>query len=149
MSSTEPQRGRRRQKKPPDPPVIFFTDRSLGKILVPTAIRVLGYTVHTIWDVYPQEHLNRSVSDETWLWDSAANGWVCLTYDRLRRPKSVPEALAESGAKVFRFEQALKTAAQQIAAFTVNQNRIRQWASKEGPRRRVIRKATTDPDGIP
>jgi hypothetical protein len=61
----------------------------------------------------------------------------------------VPRELRASGAKVFRFERALKTAPQQIEAFTRNQFRIRKWALKPGPYRRVIRQKTTGADGIP
>ena len=150
MPSTEPQKDRsRRQRRPPDLPVIFFTDRSLGRVLVPGAIRALGYTVFTIWDVFPQEHDDRSISDEQWLWHSARRAWVCLSYDKLRKPRSVPRGLAASGAKVFRFESALKTAPQQVAAFKVNQYRIKKWAEKRGPYRRVIRRNGTESDGIP
>lgn len=116
---------------------------------MPGAIRALGYTVYTIWEVFPQEDQNRSVSDVLWLWHSARRAWVCLTYDKLRKPSSVPRELEASGAKVFRFEQSLETANQQIQAFTANQYRIRQWAAKRGPYRRVIRRTRTDADGIP
>jgi hypothetical protein len=149
VSSIGHPKGRRRQRKPPEPPLILFTDRSLGRIQVPLGIRALGYTVFTIWDVFPQELDDRSVSDPQWLWHSARRGWVCLTFDELRKPPSVPRELVASGARVFRYENALGTAPLQIAAFEANQHRIRRWATKAGPYRRVIRRDGTDPDGIP
>jgi hypothetical protein len=149
VSSTKRLRDRRRRQKPPELPLILFTDRSLGRIQVPDAIRGLGYTVFTIWDVFPQEHENRSVTDPQWLWHSARRAWVCLTYDELRKPPAVPRELLASGAKVFRYENALGTAPLQIEAFKHNQFRIRKWALKPGPYRRVIRRDTTDEDGIP
>ena len=144
-------RGRsRNSRRQPDPPLILFTDRSLGRDQVPDAIRALGYTVFTIWDVFPQEHENRSVSDQQWLWHSARRAWVCLTYDELRRPPGVPRELRASGAEVFRFTNSLASAPQQIEAFTKNQHRIAHWAAtRGGPYRRVIRADTVEEDGIP
>jgi hypothetical protein len=39
----------RRSETPPE----FFVDRSLGRHMVPEALRELGFVVHTMADVYP------------------------------------------------------------------------------------------------
>src|SRR5260221_6179254 len=46
-------------------PPEFFTDRSLGRYVVPNALRALGLTVHTMAEVYG-ERQGQDADDEDW-----------------------------------------------------------------------------------
>ena len=56
------------------PPELFI-DRSLGRHIVPDALRAAGATVHTMADVYG-ERFGQGLSDEEWLRDAGSvAGW--------------------------------------------------------------------------
>jgi hypothetical protein len=46
----------------------FFIDRSLGRRIVPDALRAAGLIVHTMASVYG-EQVGQGLRDETWLRD--------------------------------------------------------------------------------
>lgn len=134
---------RRRPRQPePDRPTIFL-DRSVGRTALPPAIKALGFTIHTLWDIYG-EHQDEDIDDDVWITDSARNGWVALTWDMLKKPRRHRQTIADTGARVFRFERNLDTAQAQIDAFTVNQYRFIQRAQRPGPYIDVIRSKTID-----
>lgn len=54
-------------------------DRSLGRHIVPDAIRARGHTVHTLWTVYGESE--QSLSDVEFLRDAGRNGWAVFTAD--------------------------------------------------------------------
>jgi hypothetical protein len=81
--------------KPPD--VVFFIDRSLGKIDVPNALRGDGYAcrVH-------DDHFSQTTEDATWLRAVARHGWVVLTKDeRIRFRPLEMQALTAAGIRAF------------------------------------------------
>jgi hypothetical protein len=57
-------------RRAPQPPPEFFVDRSLGRHIVPDAIRALGFVVHTMAEVYPGGE-DESVADGRWIADAA------------------------------------------------------------------------------
>ena len=62
----------------------FLVDRSLGRHVVPDAIRVEGFAVRTLFDVYGEAE--ERLSDAAWLEDAGREGWIVLTGDpRIRR----------------------------------------------------------------
>jgi hypothetical protein len=58
----------------------FFIDRSLGRVVVPAALRAAGLVVHTMADVYG-ERIGQGLKDDTWLRDVGKHGWVVLMKD--------------------------------------------------------------------
>lgn len=134
MPSTRPSR-----KQPEQIPDIFV-DRSVGRILVPQALREMGFTVHTLWEVYgPQRE--QDLGDGEWISDSADNGWVCLTRDELRIHR---ETILRSGARIFRLGRAARTATDQIAWIRTNLSRIERAARGPRPYVYVIRERTIE-----
>ena len=81
--------------KPPE--VVFFIDRSLGKIDVPNALRADGYAcrVH-------DDHFSQTTEDAAWVEAVARHGCVGLTKDeRIRfRPLEL-RALESAGVRAF------------------------------------------------
>lgn len=63
----------------PSPPerLIFFIDRSLGRKVIPDALRAAGEEVRVHDDYFPQD-----AKDEVWLADVGENGWIVLTKDK-------------------------------------------------------------------
>jgi hypothetical protein len=74
---------------PSGSPPEFFIDRSLGRHIVPDALRAAGATVHTMADVYG-ERMGQGLSDEEWLRNAGRQGWAVLMKDaKVRhRPRS-------------------------------------------------------------
>lgn len=61
-------------------PPEFFIDRSLGRHIVPAALREAGAIVHAMADVY-DEKIGQGLADEQWLHDAGERGWVVLKKD--------------------------------------------------------------------
>src|ERR1700749_754619 len=79
----------------------FFIDRSLGRRIVPDALRAAGGTVHTMADVYG-EQIGQRLLDETWLLDVGQRGWVVLMKDdAIRRRPAERDALIAGGVRAF------------------------------------------------
>ena len=57
--------------------VVFFVDRSLGRKIIPGALRDAGEEVR-IHD----EHFPQDAKDEVWLAEAGKQGWVVLTKDK-------------------------------------------------------------------
>ncbi|HEY1273537.1 MAG TPA: hypothetical protein VGF25_01430 [Thermoleophilaceae bacterium] len=116
----------------PRPPE-FFIDRSLGRKHLPSALRALGLTVHTMSSVYGEERAQR-LDDETWLGDAGRRGWVVLMKDdAIRRRPAERDALMRAGIRAFCLTNAQLRAAQQTARFVDNINRILRQARRPGP----------------
>ena len=81
---------KRSAAKPPDE-IVFFVDRSLGKIDVPEALRAAGYRCEC-----HDDHWDQATEDPVWLSGVAGRGWVVLTKDeRIRyRPLELQALLA-------------------------------------------------------
>jgi hypothetical protein len=58
----------------------FFTDRSLGRYIVPNALRDMGLVVHTMAETYG-ERAGQGVEDEDWLALCGHRSWVALHKD--------------------------------------------------------------------
>lgn len=120
-------------RRPPPPPPEFFVDRSLGRYVVPDAIRAAGFTVHTLSSVYGEQE-GQHVPDERWLRDAGEQGWVVLFKDdRIRRRTAELGALSEAGVRAFCLTSASLRGTEQAERFVGNLNRIVQRARQPGP----------------
>ena len=83
----------------PSPPerLIFFIDRSLGRKVIPAALRAVGEEVR-IHD----EHFPQDAKDEVWLAEVGKRGWVVLTKDKhIRYRASEIQALRAANVRAF------------------------------------------------
>lgn len=119
----------RRPEQPPE----LFVDRSLGRHVVPEALRARGFTVHTMADVYPDGEDER-VIDTRWIADADDAGWVALTKDeRIFRNPEEQDALVRSRLRVFAITNQHLTGPEMAARLVTNINRIAQRSRKRGP----------------
>jgi len=117
----------------PAPPPEFFVDRSLGRRIVPEALRNLGAVVHTMADVYPGGE-DELVPDVRWIRDADSAGWVALTKDeRITRDADSQEVLVRSRLRVFAIANQHLTGAEMVEYLTTNINRIYLRSRKRGP----------------
>jgi uncharacterized protein with PIN domain len=110
----------------------FFVDRSLGKSIV-LGMRAAGLRIYSMADIYGERRAQR-LSDEEWLKDAGAKGWVVLTKDRaIRRRPNERDALMGAGVRVFCLTSADLRGAEQLARLEENLERIVQLAEQPGP----------------
>ena len=76
---------------------VFFIDRSLGKHVVPDALRTAGANVEVHDDYFPQD-----APDEVWLPKVGQNGWAVVTSDdRIRYRQAERTAATAAGVALF------------------------------------------------
>lgn len=95
----------------------------------------MGFTVHTLWDVYGSRR-EQTLGDDEWIKESAKRGWVCLTRDELRTHR---QTILDVRARIFRVGRGARTAEEQIEWIRRNANRIVLASRREGPFVYVIR----------
>lgn len=111
----------------------FFIDRSLGRRVVPDALRASDLIVHTMASVYG-EQVGQGLRDETWLRDVGERGWVVLMKDdAIRRRPAEREALIEGGVRAFCLTNAQLRGEEQARRFVDNRERILRQAQRPGP----------------
>jgi hypothetical protein len=123
----------RRRARPPDaPPPEFFADRSLGRHVVPDALRVVGLVVQTLAERYPETE--EFVADEVWIREVTADGLIILMKDdRIRRKPREQQAILDSGARAFVVTNANLTGEELAERFVHNRHRISQRCRTPGP----------------
>jgi PIN like domain len=111
----------------------FFTDRSLGRRVVPDALRASGLVVHTMADVYG-EQVGQGLQDETWLREIGQRGWVVLMKDdAIRRRPAERDALIEGGVRAFCLTNAQLRGEEMARRFVENRHRILRQSMRPGP----------------
>lgn len=78
-------------------PLVFFVDRSLGRHVIPNALRDAGALVEV-----HDDHFSQDAKDQVWLAEVGKRGWVVLTKDKHLRYRAV-ETNALMSAKVRAF----------------------------------------------
>lgn len=68
----------------PPEPLVFFVDRSLGRRIIPAALRTAGAQIELHDDHFPQD-----AQDQVWLAEAGKHGWVVLTKDKHIRHRAV------------------------------------------------------------
>jgi len=80
----------------PEPPV-FFVDRSLGRKIIPDALRGAGEQIRVHDELFPQD-----ARDEDWLSEVGRRGWIVLTKDtRIRYRATEIAALLAARVRAF------------------------------------------------
>jgi hypothetical protein len=78
-------------------PLVFFVDRSLGRKVIPNALREANERVKTHDELFAQD-----TPDETWLKEAGRQGWIVLTKDtRIRYHANEIAALLNSQVRAF------------------------------------------------
>lgn len=75
---------RRSESSLPRESLVFFVDRSLGRMIIPEALRAAEARVELHDDHFPQ-----NAPDQTWLTEAGQRGWVVLTKDKHLRYRAV------------------------------------------------------------
>jgi PIN domain-containing protein len=111
----------------------FFVDRSLGRHLVPDALRAAGAVVRTMADVYG-ERIGQGLPDEEWLADAGKRGWVVLMKDaRVRYRPAQLDAVSAFRVRTFCLANANLRGSDQARRFVTNLPRITRVADEPGP----------------
>ncbi len=111
----------------------FFVDRSLGRHVVPGALRAAGLTVHSMADVYG-EQIGQGLNDEVWLREAGENDWVVLMKDaKIRYRPAELRAVEQFGVRAFCLVSGNLRAEEQAARLVDNVPRILRVAAQPGP----------------
>jgi hypothetical protein len=82
-------------------PLEFFVDRSLGRHVVPDALRARDAVLHVMADVYG-ERIGQGLADEEWLRDAGKRGWVVLMKDaKIRYRPAELQVVINHGLRAF------------------------------------------------
>lgn len=77
--------------------LVFFVDRSLGRKIIPDALRQSGEDIRIHDDYFPQD-----AKDSIWLTEVGKRGWIVLTKDtRIRYRAIETKALLAAGVRAF------------------------------------------------
>lgn len=110
----------------------FLVDRSLGRHVVPDAIRAEGFVVWTLFDVYGEAE--ELLSDVTWLEDAGREDWIVLTGDpRIRRRPHELAVVHDAAVKMFTLPRGNLRAQEQASRFVDNLPRIVAACQRPGP----------------
>jgi hypothetical protein len=114
-------------------PPEFFVDRSLGRQVVPDALREAGVVVHVMADVYG-ERIGQGLADEEWLHDAGERGWVVLMKDaKIRYRPAELQVIIDHGLRAFVLTNANLRGAEMAARLLANLPRILRVAQDPGP----------------
>jgi len=114
-------------------PPEFFIDRSLGRHIVPDALRQAGVAVHVMADVYG-ERIGQGLDDEEWLRDVGERGWVVLMKDaKIRYRPAELQAIVDHGLRAFCLTNANLRGAEMAGRLVANLPRILKTAQEPGP----------------
>ena len=120
-------------ESPSDSTPEFFVDRSLGRHVVPEALRAAGLTVYSMADVYG-EQIGQGLEDEVWLRHAGENDWVVLMKDaKIRYRPAELRAVQHFGVRAFCLVSGNLRADEQAARLVENVPRIVRAAAKPGP----------------
>jgi hypothetical protein len=115
-------------------PPEFFVDRSLGRHVVPDALREAGAVVNVMADVYG-ERIGQGLADEEWLRDAGERQWVVLMKDaKIRYRPAELQVVIDHGLRAFCLTNANLRGVDMAERFVQNLPRIIRVAEeKPGP----------------
>ena len=115
-------------------PPEYFIDRSLGRHVVPDALRAAGAIAHVMADVYG-ERIGQGLKDTEWLQEAGGKGWVVLMKDdKIRYRPAELDALMAAGVRAFCLTNANLGGRAMAQRFVTQLPRINQIAvSRSGP----------------
>ncbi|HEV2060779.1 MAG TPA: hypothetical protein VGR11_15615 [Solirubrobacteraceae bacterium] len=118
---------------PSGSPPEFFIDRSLGRHVVPDALRAAGAIVHVMADV-DGERIGQGLDDEEWIGNAGRRGWIILMKDaKVRYRPAELQPLVEHGVRAFCLTNANLRGIEQAERIVTNLSRIMGVAERSGP----------------
>ena len=115
----------------PSPPE-FFIDRSLGKRVLPDALRNTGWTLRTHAEVYGDR--DETVVDAEWLELCGREGLIVVTKDRrIRYRPTEVSAIRRHRVRAFVLGGGQLKASEQVARLLANAERIEAACASRGP----------------
>lgn|SRR5262245_22795467 len=120
---------KRSATKPRPEPVVFFIDRSLGRV-AGMALREAGASVE-----FHDDHFAPDAPDVEWLAEAGVKDWVVITKDkRIRRRPLEREAVCAAKLRVFVVAATKNRTGDEIAAILVkHRHRMERLAHKHEP----------------
>jgi hypothetical protein len=118
------------------PPILqpeYFVDRSLGRIIVPRALRDAGLHVVTLAERYgiPDDEM---IPDQRWLADAGRSGEIVLMKDsRVRYNAAEKAAVIEHKVRCFCLTRGSLTGSEMASRFLSNLARIELACQQSGP----------------
>jgi hypothetical protein len=118
------------RSKPPEPtPPPLFVDRSLGRHVIPDALRALGVEVHVHDDYFPQD-----APDDVWLPVVGQRGWAVLTKDtKIRLRDTELSALVRGRVRAFVLTSGDMTGLEMARVLTLALPQIARLCLRHGP----------------
>lgn len=114
------------------PPELFI-DRSLGRHLVPDALRAAGAVVRVMADVYG-ERIGQGLADEEWLREAGRHDWIVLMKDaKIRYRPAELQVVVDHGLRAFCLTNANLRGAEMAARFVARLPEILRAAQESGP----------------
>jgi len=109
--------------------LIFFVDRSLGEIDVPTVLRNAGATVAVHSDLFPDD-----APDRLWLTECGRRGYIVLTKDhRIRTHELERRAIIRHNVRAFFLVPRRLTGKQNGAVFAKALEKMRRFCAGNKP----------------
>ncbi|MBM4442022.1 MAG: hypothetical protein FJ027_16525 [Candidatus Rokubacteria bacterium] len=109
--------------------MIFFVDRSLGEIDVPTVLRGAGAAVAVHSDLFPD-----AAADRLWLTECGRRGYVVLTKDhRIRTHEIERRAIVQHKVRAFFLVPRKLTGTQNGAVFAKALDKMRRFCAGNMP----------------
>lgn len=121
---------------PAGPRLRYFLDRSLGAVVVPTALREAGFDVETMRERYGERRAQR-ILDVDWLADVGPTGMVVLMKDkRIRTRPAEQQAVLRHAVRCF------CVASGNMTGEAMGQRSLRCGPASNAPARRRDRSST-------
>ena len=112
---------------------LFFIDRSLGRVRLPTMLRDDGWHIITLADHYGIP-ADEGVLDTEWLQLAGSHDWpVLMKDDRIRYRPAEQAALIRHGVRAFCLTAGNLAAAEMAGLFIARRKQIWELASQPGP----------------
>lgn len=112
---------------------LFFVDRSLGRIRLPSILRAHDWSLVTMAEHYG-ERAGQGVIDTEWLQLAGENRWPVLAKDeRIRYRPAERAAILTHGVRAFYLTSGNLTASEMAESFTANQDAIWERAREPSP----------------
>lgn len=119
-------------------PPEFFLDRNLGR-RVAEGLRLCGWTVHRIADVFPDD--GQDVTDEDWITHGLDQGWVPLSKDgRIKTRDLEIQPVLDRAAVLFYLDNQRMRTTEMVDRLVAHRDAIHRAVEKGGPAAYAVRR---------
>lgn len=119
-------------------PPEFFLDRNLGR-RVAEELRTLGWTVHRIGDVFPDD--GQDIADDEWITHGLDQSWVPLSKDgRIKTRDLEIQPVLDREAVLFYLDNQQLRSAEMVERLDSHRDAIHRAIEKGGPAAYAVRR---------